>query len=321
MSFLYNQLFVTPPLPTYSFTGQTIIITGSNVGLGLEAARHFTRLNASCIVLAVRNTTAGNEAKSSIEKSTKRTNIVEVWPLDLSSYASVLSFASRCQTLPRIDVLLLNAGIVATKFSLMENHESTLTVNVISTFLLACLLLPKLSETAREFSTKTHCTIVSSEVHGWTSFKERDEEKIFEVLDDEKKADMGDRYQLSKLLEILVVRRIAPSVSKTYPGVMLSTTNPGLCHSALGRDSGGWFLWGLKQLLARTTEVGGRTLVAPATGGEEAHGMYFSNGVVNEGKLSAFARSEEGAKAGDKVWGELRPVLEGVQKGVTGDLE
>lgn len=320
MSFLYNQLFVTPPLPTYSFTGQTIIITGSNVGLGLEAARHFTRLNASRIILAVRNTTAGNEAKSSIEKSTKRTDIVEVWTLDLSSYASVLSFASRCQTLARIDVLLLNAGIVATKFSLMENHESTLTVNVISTFLLACLLLPKLSETAHEFSTKTHCTIVSSDVHGWTSFKEREEEKIFDVLDDEKKADMGDRYPLSKLLEILVVRRIAPSVSKTYPGVMLSTTNPGLCHSALGRDSG-WFLWGVKQLLARTTEVGGRTLVAPATGGEEAHAMYYSNGVVNEGKLSAFARSEEGAKAGAKVWGQLRGLLEGVKQGVTEGLE
>jgi NAD(P)-dependent dehydrogenase (short-subunit alcohol dehydrogenase family) len=320
MSFLYNQLFVTPPLPTYSFTGQTIIITGSNVGLGLEAARHFTRLNASRIILAVRNTTAGNEAKSSIEESTKRTNVVEVWPLDLSSYASVLSFASRCQTLPRIHVLLLNAGIVATKFSLMENHESTLTVNVISTFLLACLVLPKLSETAREFSTKTHCTIVSSEVHGWTSFKERDEENIFEVLDDEKKADMGDRYQLSKLLEILVVRRIAPNVSKTYPGVILSTTNPGLCHSALGRDSG-WFLWGLKQLFARTTEVGGRTLVAPATVGEEAHGMYFSNSVVSEENLSAFVRSEEGAKAGEKVWGQLRAILEGVQKGVTGGLE
>lgn len=191
---------------------------------------------------------------------------------------------------------------------------------MISTFLLAFLLLPKLSQTAKEAGLLTHCTIVSSEVHGWTSFKEREAENVFEKLDEEKSADMGDRYQLSKLLEILVVRHIKASVSKTYPGVMLSTTNPGLCHSALGRDSG-WFLWFLKLALARSTEVGSRTLVAPAEGGDEAHGVYFSNGVVSEGEVSAFARSEEGAKAGTKVWGELRGLLEGVQKGVTEGLE
>ena len=38
-TFLYEQLFVKPPYPTKSFAGQTIIVTGSNVGLGFEAAR------------------------------------------------------------------------------------------------------------------------------------------------------------------------------------------------------------------------------------------------------------------------------------------
>jgi NAD(P)-dependent dehydrogenase (short-subunit alcohol dehydrogenase family) len=319
MGFLYDQLLLNLPLPTTPFTGRTVIVTGSNVGLGLEAARHFTRLNAAKVILAVRNTTAGESAKSSIEKSTNRQNVVEVWPLDLSSYASVLAFAQRCQTLPRLDVLLLNAAIATTKFSLAEGHETTLTVNVVSTFLLAALLLPKLAATRKECGMLTHCTIVSSGVHGWTSFKERDAESIFKVLDDQKTADMPDRYQLSKLLEVLVVRHIAPSVSKTYPGVMLSTTNPGLCHSALARDAG-WFLWFLKLVFARSTEVGSRTIVAPAEAGEEAHGMYFSNSVVCDEEVSPFAKSEAGVEAGRKVWGELRELLEGVQKGVTGGL-
>lgn len=35
---LYSQFFVAPPYPTHDFT---IIVTGSNTGLGLEAAQHF----------------------------------------------------------------------------------------------------------------------------------------------------------------------------------------------------------------------------------------------------------------------------------------
>lgn len=84
--FLYSQLFVTPSYPATYFTGQTIIITGSNVGLGYEAARHFTRLGAAKVILAVRNCQAGEEAKRSIELSTHITGVCEVWQLDLASY-------------------------------------------------------------------------------------------------------------------------------------------------------------------------------------------------------------------------------------------
>ena len=56
--------------------------------------------------------------------------------------------------LERIDILLENAGIATGAFKLVEGHESTVTVNVISTFLLAFLLLPKLQETAQKFNTK-----------------------------------------------------------------------------------------------------------------------------------------------------------------------
>lgn len=65
-TFVYSQLFVTPEYPTKSFAGQTVIVTGSNTGLGLEFARNFVQLNAEKVILAVRKLAAGEEAKISI---------------------------------------------------------------------------------------------------------------------------------------------------------------------------------------------------------------------------------------------------------------
>lgn len=193
-SFLYSQFFVTPPYPTYDFSGQTAIVTGSNVGLGLEAARHITRLNASKVILAVRNTEKGEKARASIEKSTGRTGVVEVWSLDLSSYQSVKEFVKRAEGLSRLDVMLENAGIAADKFSLSEGSESTITTNVISTFLLALMILPKLHETASKHNTIPRLTIVSSEVHHWTQLPEKASPSIFDKLSDKETADMKSRY-------------------------------------------------------------------------------------------------------------------------------
>ncbi|KAJ9607616.1 hypothetical protein H2200_007694 [Cladophialophora chaetospira] len=320
MGFIYSQLFVRPAYPERSFAGETVIITGSNVGLGKEAARHVARLGVSKLILAVRNTIAGEDAKKEIESSLKcDPSVIEVWSLDLSSYDSVKAFAERASKLQRIDVLLENAGIATDKYSDAEGHERTITVNVISAFLLALLLLPKLKSTAKQFNTSPRLTIVSSEVHGWCKFAEWKEPtgKIFPALSNEKTANMGERYPVSKLLEVLAVKQIAPKLANS--GVILNILNPGLCHSELGRD-GPWFLTILKFFLARTTEVGSRTLVASAAAGTESHGKYMHDGLVAEGELSPFVRSKDGEEASQKVWKELSDILEKVSPGVTQNI-
>ena len=194
LAFLKDQFFETPPYPTQDFTGQTVIVTGSNVGLGLEAARHFTRLNAAKVILGVRDTAKGDKAKRAIEESTNRLNVVEVWQLDLSSYESVEKFATRAHGLDRLDVVVENAGISTGNFKLVEDNETTITVNVVSTFLLALLVLPKLQETATRHHVQPHLVIVSSEVHGFTSMPERKSVNIFESLNEKEIARMDDRY-------------------------------------------------------------------------------------------------------------------------------
>lgn len=311
---VYSQLFIKPALPTKSFSGQTVIVTGSNVGLGLEAARHFARLDAAKVILAVRNLSAGERAKQSIEASTNRPGVCEVWKLDLASYDSVKAFAARASQLPRLEIVIENAAIATPTFDLAEGHERHITVNVISTILLGLLLLPKLKATAKKFpSTTPHLTIVTSEVHAWTKFPEWRADNTFVKLDDEKSARMEERYATSKLLEVFAVREIAPRISDS--GVVLNMLNPGLCHSELARDSG-WGLWMLKLILARSTEVGSRTLLAAAAAGSESHGAYMTNGKVANGALSPFVRSEDGTKAQKKVWNELGEILEKIQPGI-----
>lgn len=210
-NFLKSQWLVTPTYPTTSYEGQTVIVTGANVGLGFEAARHITRLGAAKVILAVRSLSKGEEAKKSIEASEKKSGVVEVWQLDLSSYASVEEFAARVnKELPRLDVILENAGIATQSYDLAEGNESTITTNVISTYLLALLVLPKLKETAAKYNKQTYLTIVSSEVHFMTDIpyvvNEKEDKSVLSILNQDK--NMADRYNVSKLLEVFASRQM-----------------------------------------------------------------------------------------------------------------
>lgn len=190
---IYSQLLFTPPYPSKHFTRQTIIVTGANCGLGLEAARHFVRLDAGKVILAVRSLEKGEVAKKSIEASEGKAGIVEVWQLDLASYDSVKHFAKRAESLDRLDVVVQNAGIVTTKYTMMEDNESSLTTNVISPFLLGLLILPKLRETAMKLNVLPRLVFVASFVHFMTQFPEQESENIFATLNDRGTANMDDR--------------------------------------------------------------------------------------------------------------------------------
>jgi NAD(P)-dependent dehydrogenase (short-subunit alcohol dehydrogenase family) len=189
----HSQLFITPPAPTQTFTNQTVIITGANRGVGLEAARHFYRLDCARLILAVRDVERGQVAKenilSSVEsraRSESDTAAIEVWYLDLRSTESTIAFADRVKTeLDRVDVLVENAGIHTGVYELVEGVGSAVQVNILNTCLLALLLLPKLEENSgkRDSSGSVpHLVVVSSEAHRYTSFPEINEPDLYEGM-------------------------------------------------------------------------------------------------------------------------------------------
>lgn len=229
---LVKQLFVRLPYPTSPFAGKTVIITGSNTGLGKEAACHIARLGAETLILAVRSLEKGETAKQDIEQSTKcGRDVIQVWHLDMANYNSVLNFVDRAKKLQRVDAMIANASIATLNYALAEDNESTLTVNVISTFLLVLAMLPKMKDAAAKFGITAVISVVTSGSHTSAKFPERlaPEGKILATLNSERKIDAFKRYPTSKLLQTLCVKHIG----EHYPrlGITVNDVNPGFCHS------------------------------------------------------------------------------------------
>ncbi|QIW97094.1 hypothetical protein AMS68_002612 [Peltaster fructicola] len=319
--FIWKQLTFTPPFPKGDLSGRTYCVTGANtLGLGREAARHLVRLGAKKVVITARDVAKAAAAKADIEETTGRSGVIDVWPLDLEDYDSIRAFAKRIDTLDRIDGMLLNAAKATAQWQIVNGHESTIAVNVISTIYLTLLLLPKLREGARKYNITPHLSTVSSEVHWWASFRERNSSSIFEAADKREDADMADRYPLSKLLQVFSTREVAKRSPFERDHVIINYLNPGLCRSELGREYKTWAWWLQQTLLARTTEVGGRILVhAVTTAGPESHGRYIDTCKVSNS--SPLVEGQDGPEYQNRVWSELSAELEKIQPGILKNLD
>lgn len=190
-----SQLFFTPPIPTGSYEGQVIIVTGSNTGLGFEAVKHLIRLGASKVILAVRTIKKGEKAVEDVIASTKCTpSRLEVWPLDLSNFSSVKAFGARARTLPRLDAVIQNAGILTNNWGTTEGNEQHVTVNIISAALFGLEVLPKLRESAKKTGLTGRLSFVGSDLHIIAKFKERTASGgIIPALNNKETSDMADR--------------------------------------------------------------------------------------------------------------------------------
>lgn len=92
-------------------TSKVIIVTGSNSGIGFEAAKEFSRKGALTI-LACRNINKAQAAQDLIQASSPNAH-AEIMRLDLANLDSVHEFAREFhERFTRLDVLVNNAGIM-----------------------------------------------------------------------------------------------------------------------------------------------------------------------------------------------------------------
>lgn len=129
---------------------------------------------------------------------------------------------------------------------------------------------------------------------------------------------MDDRYNVSKLLEVLAIRQIAREHPGSLGNVTLNFVNPGWCHSELMREVTNPIVKLLKLIMCRTTEVGSRTLVDAGLKGEESHGKYLSDCTIKP--CAPLVEGPKGPELEKRVWAELSQKLEAIEPGVTGNL-
>lgn len=288
LHFFYRQFGVTPKAADpkkIKLQNQIGIVTGSNVGLGFEASKQLLALGLTHLILAVRSESKGQAAREALLKSAPPGVIIDVWNLDMSSYDSVTAFVKRCQSLPRIDFVILNAGVFKVKLEINKStgHDEVVQVNYLSTALLTILLLPVLKSKKATGRSPGRIVIVSSETAEWCKFNEQDSVPLLPAFDDPKGYEMQERYYTSKLLEELfltqLVKYVPPSVA------VVNAVNPGFCYgSGLHREAGGvvGVIFGLfKRFIGRAPAIGARTLVdAAVVQGDDTHGKYLGDCIV-----------------------------------------
>ncbi|KAL9084325.1 MAG: hypothetical protein Q9159_005284 [Coniocarpon cinnabarinum] len=280
--FMYRQLVFNPlPLPSdIDLSGQTVLVTGSNTGLGFEAVLELLAHGPARVILAVRSVSKGHQARESLLQS-HPDHIIDVWELDCESFESITQLGQKVKALDRLDVAILNAGVNKVNWSVSPTgHESTVQVNHLATALLSLLLLPRLQATSELTKRPARLTITTSEVHMWASFKERNAPNILQEMDKKQTFGAPERYNTSKLLNVLWARELASRVS--HRQVIVNIVNPGLCWSSLHRDDSSSILYAFKRVFAWSTAQGGFCLADAAVchGDSSSHGSYLSEQTI-----------------------------------------
>jgi len=125
-------------------TGRTVVVTGPTLGgLGHHTALELARRGAR-VVLAGRNPAKVEETVGAIRGDVPDA-LLEALHLDLASLASVRAAAAAVEQIGAIDVLVNNAGVMATPYSrTADGLELQMATNHFGPFLLTGLLLPQL---------------------------------------------------------------------------------------------------------------------------------------------------------------------------------
>jgi NAD(P)-dependent dehydrogenase (short-subunit alcohol dehydrogenase family) len=278
--FFANQFRAKPvwPAPGTSLSGKTAIITGSNTGLGYEAALQLLDLKLSTLIVAVRSAEKGNAAAAKLRRLYPKPNI-EVWQLDMSSYDSIQAFARHVESsLSRIDIVILNAGVMKLTFTTVKStgHQEIVQVNYLSTVLLTILLLPILKATSPS-GQPAHLTIVSAALTLAAKFPNRNAIPLLPSFDDPKNFDREETYNSSKLLAHMFLWKLVNYVSAA--DVIVNLADPAWVKGTeLARDVSGGMKVGLKlfSTLGRTPRVGASCFVdAVVNKGKESHGCFL----------------------------------------------
>ncbi|KAK7935895.1 short-chain dehydrogenase/reductase family protein [Apiospora marii] len=318
-----RQMFnPVPPIPAdITLAGKTVLVTGSNAGLGLECARHFLALGASLLVMAVRSLPKGEAAAEALRAEFPDGGArIEVWELNMASFRSVRAFAERCgRELPqgRLHAAVLNAGLGAFEFRRVgegRGRETMLQVNYLASALLALLLLPLMKPSPTDpVREPGRLTLISSDAALTAPLSDPGEgNSLLDSLDRAEAFDGFAQYGVSKLLLTMFVAKLATGGRfVSADDVVVNVSNPGPTRGtqlvAQGPLATRLFTGVLFGVCGRSAAEAARIYVhSNLVLGRGSHGGY-TDWLVRAWPPMMY--TEEGRRLGDKLWDETMKEL------------
>ncbi|KFY47145.1 hypothetical protein V495_02082 [Pseudogymnoascus sp. VKM F-4514 (FW-929)] len=299
--FLRTQVWTKPTAPPSNTTagGQTAIITGSNTGIGLEAANVLLGLKLSHLILAVRSVSKGDAAADTLRQAYPQANI-EVWQLDMAS----------------LDIAILNAAFATLEFgtNTATSHEQMFQVNYLSTALLSVLLLPILKNKSPP-QTPGRLTLVSSTLGLRAKFPNYNAVPLIPSFDDpEVFVGVGteNAYALSKTLVLILTFKLSELINAD--DVVVNAVGPALTggSSELDRHYSRAMKLGLAALKAVAAHSPRQTawlyVDGTITKGKESHGSIIINNEIYP--FHPMMYTVEGKATMDRLWYETLEELD-----------
>lgn len=187
----------------YNLENKTIIITGSNSGIGKAAAVQLARFGAT-VIMACRSMERGTQALADVRRDSQSDRI-SLLPLDLSSQASVRQFVDMVKSrFSRLDVLIHNAANFDQSLKkpnlTLDGVETIFATNHVGPFLLTNFLLEMLKASAPS-------RVITVASKGLVAYPFLDIE--FDNLNGERRFSAQHAYYHSKLAQLMFTYNLA----------------------------------------------------------------------------------------------------------------
>ena len=240
-------------------SGKTVVITGSNSGLGL-ASSHALAAKGAHVIMTARDEQRGWAAKAKVEHAIPGAS-VEVRRLDTSSLESVRSFAKDFSG--PLDILLNNAGIMAIPFSQsVDGYEMHLATNHLGHFALTASLLESLKA-----APAARVVTISSVAGKQTAMS-------FDDITTETGYEKWSAYARSKLANLLFTAELDRKLRDVGSTISALAAHPGLSDTNLFPDDSGK-MGGIVKRLAQSADAGALPQLFAATSPTAQSGQYY----------------------------------------------
>lgn len=250
-------------------SGQIVVVTGGNSGLGYEEVKFLSSKGAT-VVLACRDINKGQQARAEILEQNQSGRIV-VMALDLADLQSIQNFGFEFnQRYERLDILINNAGVMAIPYQrTKDDFEMQMGVNHLGHFALTGLLFPVLKQTPN-----ARIVNVSSIAHNWGTI---DFDNM--MFDDAKGYTPMKAYGRSKLANLLFTYELSDRVTKADLDIKVVVAHPGGAGTNLGRSliNNRWYrlIRPVVKASIQSPYMGALAIIRAATDEQAETGNYY----------------------------------------------